>query len=136
MPRKERLKSKTGYYHVMIRGIDKQIIFEDEFDKNKFLLCIKNAVNNYEVKVICYCLMINHVHLIIYDSNNSISRFMQSLNCKYAAYFNNKYLRIGPLFHDRYKSEVINDDRQLLAAYRYVLNNPYKAGICSAENYK
>ncbi len=80
--------------------------------------------------------MINHVHLIIYDPENLKARFMQSLNCKYAWYFNTKYERIGPLFHDRYRSEPINDERQLLAAYRYVMNNPWKSGICDACDYQ
>lgn len=136
MPRKLRAESPTGYYHVMARGIDKQIIFEEESDRWKYLFCIEDALKKYNVKVICYCLMINHVHFVIYDDAKHLSRFIQSVNGKYAMYFNNKYKRIGPLFHDRFRSEIIFDQRHLLSAYRYVLNNPYKAGICGTKEYK
>ena len=124
MARKTRKISPINYYHVMTRGIDKQIIFEEDEDRRKYLQCVIDALNNYNIKLISYCLMLNHVHLIIYDPENLKARFMQSLNCKYVWYFNTKYERIGPLFHDRYRSEPINDERQLLAAYRYVMNNP------------
>lgn len=88
MPRKTRKISQINYYHVMTRGIDKQIIFEEDEDRRKYLQCVIDALNNYNVKLISYCLMTNHVHLIIYDPENLKARFMQSLNCKYAWYFN------------------------------------------------
>ena len=116
----------------MTRGNNKQIIFKDEEDRYKYLSCITDALKKHKVKVICYCLMSNHTHLVIYDKDNQLSLFMLVLNSKYAAYFNKKYDRVGYLFQDRFRSECINDESQLLAAYRYVLNNPYKVGICKA----
>ena len=132
MARKLREKSPTGYYHIMTRGIDKQIIFEDNKDKENYLKFLKESKDLYDIKIVAYCLMLNHVHLIVYDKGGELSRFMQSLNRKYAGYFNFKYDRIGPLFHDRYRSEIIKDERQLTACYRYVMNNPYAAGIAKA----
>ena len=136
MVRKIRKISQTGYYHVMSRGNNKQIIFRDEKDRLKYLSCIKDALKKHDVKLICYCLMTNHTHLVIYDEDNQLSLFMLTLNSKYASYFNKKYNRVGYLFQDRFKSECIVDERQLLAAYRYVLNNPYKAGLCKPWDYK
>ena len=130
MARKLREESPTGYYHVMTRGINKQLIFKDEKDRIKYLVSIINSLEKYKVKIICYCLMPNHTHLVIYDKNKMLSKFMHSLNVRYSIYFNKKYERIGSLFQDRFRSECIKDERQLLAAYRYVLNNPTKAGIC------
>ena len=130
MVRKIRKISQTGYYHVMSRGNNKQIIFRDESDRLKYLSCIKDALKKHNLKLICYCLMSNHTHLVIYDKENQLSLFMLTLNSKYASYFNKKYERVGYLFQDRFRSECIGDERQLLAAYRYVLNNPYKAGLC------
>lgn len=132
MSREVRKYSESGYYHVMIRGVNKQIIFESDTDKTFFIDSLMIAKAKYEIKVIAYCLMENHVHLLIKDNIGDLSKFMQSLNTRYAIYFNLKYCRMGPLFQDRFKSEIINDDRRLLAAYRYILNNPYKAGICYA----
>lgn len=136
MSRMPRKLCESGYYHVMNRGIDKQDIFGNEQDMQKYLLCMSDSVNNYRVKIIAYCLMSNHTHLLIFDDSYKLPRFMQSLNTKYARYFNNKYERVGPLFQDRYKTELIKDERQLLATYRYIINNPYKAGICKPWEYR
>ena len=136
MARKPRIQSPTGYYHIMTRGINREIIFKNSKDKIKYLYCIKDAKEKFNLKIICYCLMSNHTHLVLYDENFVLSNFMKSLNCKYAAYFNNKYDRIGSLFQDRFKDESIKSQHQLLAAYRYVLNNPFKAGISSPWDYK
>jgi REP element-mobilizing transposase RayT len=79
--------------------------------------------------------MENHVHLIVYDPEHHVSRFMQMLGMTYAGYFNWKYQRTGPLFDGRFKSVPIESENYLLTAFRYVLNNPRKAGICSAAEY-
>ena len=136
MARKIRVKSPTGYYHVMTRGNNKQLIFKNDKDRIKYLCCIKDAQEKFYLKVICYCLMPNHTHLILFDENFVLSNFMKCLNSKYAAYFNREHNRIGSLFQDRFKDECIRNERQLLAAYRYVLNNPYKAGMCEPWDYK
>ena len=130
MARQPRIQSPTGYYHVMTRGINREAIFKNNKDRIKYLYCIKDAKQKFNLKVICYCLMLNHTHLVLYDENFVLSNFMKSLNSKYAEYFNNKYDRIGSLFQGRFKDESIKSQHQLLAAYRYVLNNPIKAGIC------
>lgn len=124
MARQLRIESPTGYYHVMTRGTNKRKLFLDDKDYYKYLKCMEDSVNKYKIKIVCYCLMPNHTHLVVEDNENIISRFMQSLNSKYAGYFNRRYDRIGPLYQGRFNSECIQDQRQLLAAYRYVLNNP------------
>jgi len=81
--------------------------------------------------------MDNHVHLLIDDNGNDISKVLKSINISYAYYFNNTYTRVGHLFQDRFKSEVINDDNYLLSASAYIHNNPVKAGIVSIpQEYK
>ena len=79
--------------------------------------------------------MENHVHLLIRDPDGSCPVFMKKMGVGYVRYYNGKYERIGHLFQDRYKSEIITDDAYLLSAFRYILNNPEKAGICRAESY-
>ena len=73
MARKLREKSPTGYYHIMARGIDKQIIFEDNKDKENYLKFLKESKDLYDIKIVAYCLMLNHVHLIVYDTGASPS---------------------------------------------------------------
>ena len=135
MPRKERTKSKNDIYHIMIRGVNKKIIFYDNKDKEKFLQLITYYKSKYFTEIYAYCLMDNHVHLLI-KSENNINKFMQCIETVYAMYFNKKYKRVGHLFQDRYRSIAIENDKYLLECIRYIHKNPVKAKISSMENYK
>jgi putative transposase len=128
MPRVARKLSESKTYHVMIRGNERKDIFHDDEDKSRFIdiLYEKNKAKKYAVYA--YCLMDNHVHLLINEGNDEISRIMKRINVSYAYYFNKKYGRIGHLFQDRFKSEVIEDETYLLAVVRYIHNNPVEAG--------
>ncbi|MHB8918464.1 MAG: transposase, partial [Desulfocucumaceae bacterium] len=83
----------------------------------------------YNFKLEAYCLMDNHVHLLINDNGNDISKVVKSINISYAYYFNKTYKRVGHLFQDRFKSEIVGDDNYLLSVSAYIHNNPLKAGI-------
>ena len=85
--------------------------------------------------VCAYCLMEDHVHLLMYDPERWISTLMKKLGVRYSYYFNRKYDRIGPVFGDRYRSEAVEDNRYLLSVYRYILREPQKAGIGKASEY-
>lgn len=127
----------TGeYLHIIVRGIGKQILFEEQTDNEKYLYYLKKYAEQEEVTILAYCLMENHVHLLVRDTRGAISSFMKKIGVSYALYYNRKYDRIGHLFQDRYKSENINNDVYLLSAFRYILNNPVKAGICGAAEYR
>jgi len=134
MPRQARIQSE--YQHIMVRGIGKQILFEDDGDNLYHLSLLKRFAEDTGLDLLAYCLMENHVHLLVHDSSDRTAVFMKKLGVTYAMYFNRKYERCGHLFQDRYKSETIEDDRHLLAVYRYILNNPIKAGICQAKDYR
>lgn len=129
MPRRSRFHSPVGIYHVMMRGNEKKSIFGDDDDKNKFLdiLFGKKLVSGY--KLYAYCLMNNHVHLILKECGETLSTCMKRINVSYACYFNKKHLRVGHLFQDRFKSECIDSEQYLLSAIRYLHNNPVKANV-------
>lgn len=127
MPRKCRCLSKSKIYHVMVRGNEKKSIFVDDEDRYKFISIIRDKKENNEYLIYAFCLMDNHVHMIIKEEIDSISRIMRRINTSYAYYFNKKYDRVGHVFQDRFKSEEIESERHLLAAIRYVHNNPVKA---------
>lgn len=129
MPRVARLKGEFTTYHIILRGNEKKNIFLDSKDKERFLETLGKAKEKYNFLIYGYCLMNNHLHLIIYDNGNDISLIMKSLNVSYAIYFNRKYKRVGHLFQDRYKSEIVDNDRYLLELSKYIHNNPVKAGI-------
>ena len=134
MPRCARILSESGYYHVVNRGVGRQILFEDKEDYVRFLDTLRRYLKEEPFELIAYCLMENHFHLLLHVEDN-LERIMKRLSCSYAHYFNEKYEREGHLFQDRFRSEPITDDSYLLAAVRYIHNNPMKAGICSREGY-
>ena len=136
MPRISRKISSTKVYHIILRGIDKQDIFLSEKDYNKFLEILKETKKQYEYDIYAYCLMNNHIHMVIYDKKDILQKIMQSVGIKYSMYFNKKYGRVGHLFQNRYLSKKIEDREYLRTACRYIHQNPQKAGIERTEDYK
>ncbi len=129
MSRKARRLSSTKIYHVMIRGNRKEDIFLEDEDKRRFIKILKKIKQKDEYELYAFCLMNNHVHLLIKEKNEHISRIMKRINISYVNYFNQKYQQIGHLFQDRYRSEPIENDSYLLAVLSYIHNNPVSAFI-------
>lgn len=135
MPRHARTLSDSGYLHVIVRGNGKQVLFEEAKDYQYFLKILRRFSQETEVTVCAYCLMENHVHLLVKDVKGQVALMMKKLGVSYSYYFNHKYDRTGHLFQDRFRSEAVEDDAYLLTVFRYILKNPEKAGICPARNY-
>lgn len=127
MSRQARQQSNTGVYHVIQRGVNRMLIFHEDADRRMFLDLLKSQAGEF-FKVYCFCLMDNHIHLIVKTSR--LSFYIHRILTAYAIWFNHKYEREGYLFQDRFKSEVIEDQGYLLRCFRYVLQNPLKAGLC------
>ena len=136
MARAARQLSESGYMHLIVRGIGRQVLFEDRADRECYLSLLRRFGAETEVSVCAYCLMDNHVHLLVYDPKGQTPLLMKKLGVRYAQHFNRRYERVGHLFQDRYQSEAIEDDGYFLTVYRYILNNPEKAGICRAADYE
>lgn len=130
MPRFARRVSSTGIYHVVVRGVNRQKIFLDEEDCHQYLLTLLKIFKEEGAVLLGYCLMGNHLHLLIYvHSVNILSLVMKRIGTGYAWWFNKKYKRTGHLFQGRFKSEPVEDDRYLLVVIRYIHLNPVKAGL-------
>ncbi|KUG04059.1 hypothetical protein ASZ90_018505 [hydrocarbon metagenome] len=129
MGRVQREYSPTGCYHIMLRGNERKNIFLDESDRRRFLRTVLKKKSETELAIYAYCLMENHIHLVMREEQNEISNIMKGIATSYAMFFNTKYERIGHVFQDRFKSESVHDDRYLMSVIRYVHNNPVKAGI-------
>ncbi|MHC1714392.1 MAG: transposase [Acidaminococcaceae bacterium] len=137
MSRQNRVKSVSGFYHVMVRGINKNDLFLEDEDKEYFLQVLANKKEQCNFLLPAYCLMDNHVHMLIKEQTIGLPDIMKRVNVSYAGYFNRKYERVGPLFQGRYKSEHVEDEKYFLAVARYIHQNPMKAGMVSApESYK
>jgi REP element-mobilizing transposase RayT len=120
----------------MVRGINRQDIFQNNEDRIVFLEKLSAVKERSECSIYAYCLMSNHVHLLIGEGVETISQIMKRLGSSYAYWYNKKYERIGHLFQGRFRSEPINVETYLLAALRYIHQNPVKAGIAqSCESY-
>ncbi len=130
MPRHARQKSESGIYHVMLRGINQQQIFEDTEDYDKFLQVLKDCKNICGYKLFAYCLMGNHIHLLIKPEKESLEQIFKRIAGRYVYWYNVKYQRIGHLFQDRFKSDPVEDDSYFLMVLLYIHQNPVKAGIC------
>jgi len=136
MPRMSREKSYTKIYHIMIRGINKEKIFLDKEDNYKFKKDLKLAKERYQFDLYAYCIMPNHVHLVIKDCKNCLENIMKSVNIRYSAYFNKKYERVGHLFQNRFLSKKVETDDYLMTLHRYIHQNPEKANIARTDEYK
>ena len=136
MSRAARCFSESGYSHVIVRGIGRQLLFECPDDYNYYICLLKKYCAEVSLRVNAYCLMDNHVHLLLCDNEKELPVYMKKIGVSYAWYFNSKYSRTGHLFQDRYKSIPIDSTRQLLSTFRYILQNPQKAGICKTQEYR
>jgi REP element-mobilizing transposase RayT len=139
MARRPRESSGTGIYHVMLRGINRQNIFDDEEDYSHFIsvlyqqVCPTDEITGKPLPSRCifyaYCLMSNHVHLLIRESSESLASVIKRIAVSYAQYYNKKYIRFGHLFQDRFKSEPVNDNAYFFTLLQYIHQNPVAAGI-------
>lgn len=129
MPRAARIKSSTGIYHIITRGINQQNIFSSDDDYKRFL----NTLKRYSIKGGCEiyacCLMSNHIHLLLKEGVEPLATTMKKIGSSYVYYYNWQYNRKGHLYQDRYKSEPVENDTYFLTVLRYIHLNPIKAGI-------
>lgn len=136
MPRQSRKKSKSGIYHIVLRGINRQQIFEDAEDRARFLETLANYKNLCGYTLYAYCLMGNHIHLLIKEGAEDLTLIFKRIAGSFVYWYNWKYHRCGHLFQDRFKSEPVEDDSYFLTVLRYIHQNPVKAKLCkSAEEY-
>lgn len=129
MARKARIRSSLNLYHVIIRGINKQDIFIDNQDKNKLMKELSIAKEKFNFKLYAYVIMPNHLHMIIKESDTSISKIMHRIQLSYSEYLNIKYQRVGHVFQGRFTSKNIEDEEYLKYVIRYVHLNPDKVKI-------
>lgn len=130
MPRKARKRAESGIYHAMLRGIDRQQIFEDAEDYLRFLDILFECRELCGFKIYAYCLMGNHVHLLIKVCHDNLEEIFKRIAGKYVYWYNVKYRRVGHLFQDRFKSEPVEDNSYFLTVLRYIHQNPVKAKLC------
>lgn len=134
MPRLSRKTFKSGFFHIIIQGINKEYIFNQNEDKEKYLHLMKKYYPKYKIKIISYSIMDNHAHFIIYSEDiEQISSYMHRINTIYAIHYNKNNKRVGYLYRDRFKSQYIYDRDYLFKCIKYIHMNPVKANLVKKE---
>jgi len=129
MPRRARLDIPGALHHIMVRGINKATIFEDDQDRVQFLNRLGENVFDGRAAVYAWALMTNHAHILFKSGKQGISTVMRRQLTWYAQYFNRRHRRSGHLFENRYKSILCDEENYLLALIRYIHLNPVRAGM-------
>jgi REP-associated tyrosine transposase len=130
MPRPPRLQPPGGIFHLTSRGNRRQPIFVEEIDRQRCLERIATAVERFEWICHAYCLMGNHLHLLVTTPKENLSSSMQWLLGRYAQGFNARHALDGHLFQGRFKSRLVLSEPHLVELARYVVLNPVRAGMC------
>ncbi|MBE0451003.1 MAG: transposase [Clostridia bacterium] len=138
MGRKKRAVSSSGIYHVISRGNGKQYIFHDDQDYSVFKNYLSSALNLSEMCILSYCLMGNHLHLLVHTEDiGELSGVMHYSLGRYAGYYNVKYERVGSLFASRFKSIPVVCGAYFFCVVKYIHNNPVKDGLVGKmEDYR
>ena len=130
MARLPRLIIPNQPHHVIQRGNNRQLIFREEADYQRFLVWLKEAARFYQVAIHAYVLMPNHVHLLATPSDAvGLALMMQKVGRFYVPWFNTKYERSGGLFEGRFRTSLIDIEHYFLACSRYIELNPVRADM-------
>ncbi len=164
MARKPRKYGSTGVYHVIIRGINREKIFENDCEKLRLIeIFTRNFINNQDVLneqlfaeanqnigcgdcgdrpknsdcdtagvLFAFCIMDNHLHLLVKESKKGISNLMQRIATAYAGFYNRRRGRSGPVFESRYTSRAVDSEKYFVKVINYIHNNPVAAGVSNS----
>jgi len=126
MARKQRIEFEGAFYHVIVRGNQRQRIFRDNRDRLYYLERLEQYRQRYEFKIYAYVLMFNHVHLLLQTDKTPLSKILQGIQFTYTQYYNRRYRTVGHLFQGRYKAILCDRNAYLLELVRYIHLNPVR----------
>lgn len=117
-----------GYHHVYTRGNNKRITYKNDTDRSFFCITVDRVAKKYGWRIVAYCLMRNHYHLVVIVGDKGLSAGMCELNTAYAVHYNKRHGRINHLFGKRYGSKPLRTEGSVMNALRYVVQNPWRVG--------
>ena len=136
MARKPRIEYPGAFFHIIVRGNNRETIFRDSRDYLRYLEKLVYFCQEGNVRLYAYCLMPNHIHLLLEMARVSLSKVLQRFHTWYTMYFNRRYDRVGHVFQGRYRAILCDRDAYLLELVRYIHLNPIRAGLVdSPEDY-
>jgi putative transposase len=130
MPRSPREEFPGAIHHVWARGNRKALIFLDDFDRLRYLVLLARVVERFGWRCLAYCLMGNHMHLVLETPEANLGDGMERLHGEYAISFNQRHALSGHVFQDRFSNKRPTSDPQMWQLMRYVALNPVVAGLC------
>src|SRR3954447_11984101 len=130
MARRPRLQVAGAIFHAWARRVDRWPLFVDDHDFERYIALLARTVEEHEWLLMSFCLMPNHVHLLIKLRDPNLARGIQKLHGSYVRWFNDRHDRTGRLFEHRYGSKLVADELYLLTVLRYIEANPVAAGLC------
>lgn len=135
MPRIGRKNLNTSFFHIIVQGLNKEYIFKNIRYIKEYRKLILNNISKYDVKIIAYCIMNNHAHILLYtERTEEMAGYMKSINTIYARYYNKSENRVGFVFRNRYQTEPIYNEEYLLNCIGYIHNNPVKAKMVNSPS--
>ena len=134
MPRKARIDAPGALHHIIIRGIERKKIFYDDADRDNFLERLCLVLTQTETLCFAWTLIPNHLHLLLRTGGVPIATVMRRLLTGYVVSFNKRHQRHGPLFQNRYKSILCQEDLYLLELVRYIHLNPLRARLVKGDD--
>jgi putative transposase len=129
MARKPRVEFEGAFYHVIVRGNQRQKIFRDDRDRLTYLDRVEHYRQRYGFRIYAFVLMSNHVHLLLETGKTPLSKIFQGIQFRYTQYYNRRYRTVGHLFQGRYKAILCDRDAYLLELVRYIHLNPARLKI-------
>jgi REP element-mobilizing transposase RayT len=134
MARQARNETEAGVHHVWARGVERRVIFVDDDDRRLYLRLLRGVVQQYGWRLLAYCLMPNHVHLLIETREPNLGKGMHMLHGPYAQLFNERYARVGHLFQSRFGNREVHDELDVASVLSYIALNPVVAGLCRSPD--
>lgn len=131
MPRKKRIWEPGRCYHIMLRGIDGRAIFIDDRDRCRFCLLLQEASELHKFRVHVFCLMTNHIHLLLESLDDGLAIGVHRFATRYAQHFNRRYKKSGYVFQGRFRSILVEGGTYMKRLMRYIHFNPLEAGLVS-----
>jgi REP element-mobilizing transposase RayT len=131
MARKPREEFPGAVVHVFARGVRKHPIYVDDVDRLSYLILLGQVVSRFGWRCLAYCLMKNHVHLLVETPEPNLGRGMHRIHGLHAQAFNKRHRHSGHVFQGRYGAVIVRTDAQLLTLVRYIALNPVEAGLCA-----
>lgn len=129
MARTARLHYPGGIFHLISRCMERTNLLDGDAEREKYMSLLKTSLSRTDATLLAWCVMSNHVHLVVQAGDEPLSRLMKSVHSGYAVWKNRRDDRVGPVFADRYRAVLVEREPNLLQLVRYVHLNPVRAGL-------